>query len=162
MNLKTNILRVVAIAISFIIFNPNLHSNANPNISDIKFFTGNWDCKLQNSPHTAFQWSVVEENSRLNGVVLLRKNKVTSDFWQIVNGKIERFATNREGLSVNVKSNGWESNKLVFSGSFRKPNESFQARQTITKKNDKEFQAIWERINSNRRWITFSDEICTR
>jgi hypothetical protein len=75
-------------------------------------------------------------------VGLRGQDKVSGDFWQIVNGKIERVATTNGGISVNVKSSGWESNKLVLSGSFSRPNESFPARQTITRKSDREFQAI--------------------
>ncbi len=162
MNLQLNISQWVAIVISCTTFNPIQPSNAMPNISDLKFFKGNWECKLQTFPYPSIRWSVVEENSRLNGVGLRGQDKVSGDFWQIVNGKIERFATTRAGISVNVKSSGWESNKLVLSGSFSRLNESFPARQTITKKSDREFQAIWEKIASNQRWITFLDEICIK
>jgi hypothetical protein len=162
MNFQLNIAQWVAIVMSSIAFNPIQPSNATPNIGDTEFFKGNWDCKLQNFPYTSFRWLVIEKNSRLNGNVFLGQNKVSSDFWQIVNGNIERFAATRDGVLVNVKSSGWESNRLVLAGSFSKPTESFSARQTITKKTDREFQAIWERIGSDRRRMTFSDEICTK
>lgn len=157
---KTDGLKWLSSAICFAIFNIIQISDANSN--ELGFFKGNWDCKLQSAPFTTFRWLVKEENSWLSGSVQSGQNIVSSDFWRINNGKIERFAFARDGLLVKVESNGWESNKLVFLGSFNKQNEVSQVRETITRTTDKEFRAIWEKMGNNRRWVTITDERCTR
>jgi hypothetical protein len=155
---KNNITKVVAISISFISFNLAHSSSA----SEIEFFKGNWDCKLQNAPYTTFRWSVKEENSWLNGSVQRGQSNVSTDFWRILNGKIERFAFARDGLLVKVEGSKWESNKLVLRGSFSKQNENIQVREIIERITGKEFRATWQKMVSDRQWITITDERCTK
>jgi hypothetical protein len=162
MNFKDIIFTRLSISVCFVAFNMFQSCDAKSNSSELEFFKGNWECKLQTSPSNTFQWLVREENSWLNGSVQRGQNKVSTDFWRITNGKIERFAFASDGLLVKVESNGWESNKLVFLGSFNKQNEVSQVRETITRKTDKEFRAIWEKMERSRHWVTITDERCTK
>jgi hypothetical protein len=133
------------------------------NLSEIEFFKGTWECRLKDS-NKVFSWTVTKglKNSWLVGVVQAGQEKVSNDYWRSVNGKIERFAFTGEGLFIKIDSSGWESGKLVFSGSANQPTEEFKVRETITQNSDREFHAVWEKMRKNQQWSTSSDEICTK
>jgi hypothetical protein len=131
--------------------------------SEIEFFKGTWECKLKGS-NKVFSWTVTEglKNSWLVGAVQAGQEKVSNDYWRSMNGKIERFAFIGKGLFIKIDSSGWESGKLVFSGSANQPTEEYKVRETITKNSDREFHAIWEKMGKDQRWSTSSDEICAK
>jgi hypothetical protein len=138
-------------------------ARSNSNLSLVEFFKGTWECKLKGS-NKVFRWSVIEglKNSWLVGVVQAGEEKVSNDFWRPVNGKIERFAFTGNGLFIKIDSTGWESNKLVFSGSAKQSTEEYKVRETIIKTSDREFHALWERMGKDQSWSTSSDEKCTK
>jgi hypothetical protein len=150
---------------SYMLFKTIAVSSARPisQSNDVEFFKGTWECKLKSSP-TTFNWSVASglKNSWLVGFVQKGQDKVTNDYWRINKSKIERFVFTGDGLLVRAESNGWQANKLIFLGSFSKPGEEFKARQTITKKGDREFLAMWEKMDRDQRWSTFSEERCIK
>jgi hypothetical protein len=133
-------------------------------LDEIKFFQGDWDCKLKNFPYTTFQWKVAENlgDSWLAGVVQLDDRQVSNDFWRVSNGKIERFAFTRDGRLFQIESPGWASDKLTFSGTANNSAETYPVRETITKISDDAFHAIWEKQGKDEKWSTLSDEQCTK
>jgi hypothetical protein len=140
-------------------------SNARPisKLSEVEFFKGTWKCQLKKSA-TAFSWSVTNGlgGTWLTGFVQVGQDKVTNDYWRINNGKIERYAFTTDALVVKVESNGWQGNKLTFAGTFNKPGEELQTRETITKVSDREFLAVWEKMDKSQRWSILSEESCVK
>jgi hypothetical protein len=130
---------------------------------EVEFFKGAWECRLKDS-NKIFNWTVTEglKNSWLVGVVQAGQEKISNDYWRSINGKIERFTFTGKGLFIKIDSSGWESGKLVFSGSANQLTEEYKVRETITKNSDREFYAVWEKMGKDQRWSTYSDEICTK
>lgn len=96
------------------------------------------------------------------GVVEKNGEKVSTDFWRQSDKKIERFAFTASGAFVKIESSGWESDRLVMTGVMSDKTGETKVRETITRVNDRRFQALWERESSDGKWIVFADEICTR
>ncbi|WP_197036133.1 S41 family peptidase [Fischerella sp. PCC 9605] len=138
--------------------------NPKSNFSEVEFFKGTWECSIQSSPNNKFRWSLTQglNNAWLVGFVQVGNNKVSNDFWRLVQGRIERFAFTGDGTFVSVTSNGWESQRLKFAGSANQKTGEFQVRQTITTKGNREFRALWERLGNERKWSPFSDERCIK
>jgi dienelactone hydrolase len=155
---------IVLISFTFVNEIQSSDAPASSDFSEVDFFKGTWECRIQGSPDNVFRWSVTEglNNSWLVGFVQVGQNKVSNDFWRLVNRKIERFAFTGDGTFVKVDSNGWKSNKLRFIGSANQKTGEFEVRQTITRNSDREFRALWERIGDDRSWSVFSDELCTK
>jgi hypothetical protein len=139
-------------------------ARSNSNLSSVEFFKGTWECKLQGSPFTKFRWSVAEglDGAWLIGFIEVSGNKVSNDCWRVVEGKIERFAFTRDGSFLKVESSGWESGILKFTGSVSNKMEEVATKETITQKSAREFRALWEKMDKNRKWFTQNDEICTK
>jgi hypothetical protein len=131
--------------------------------SDLDYFKGNWVITMRDNPQTLFHWNVKEDlrGSWMAGVVERNGEKVSTDFWRQIANKIERFAFTSDGTFVKIESPGWTSNKLVFEGVASDKNGEARIRETITRVNDREFQALWERM-SGGKWIVFADELCRR
>lgn len=158
------IILVVSISLPFLHVTHANATSAKSNFGEVEFFKGTWECSIQGSPNDKFRWSVTEglNNAWLVGFVQVGKNKVSNDFWRLVQGRIERFAFTGDSTFVKVASSGWESNQLKFAGSANQTTGEFQVRQTITRSNNREFRALWERIGRERKWTPFSDERCVR
>ncbi len=137
-------------------------SSQNP--TDIDYFKGNWTVKLRNNPNQSFSWKVSEDlnQSWLHGVVEQNGNKVSTDFWRQNGKKIERFAFTGNSVFVRIESDGWEADKLILKGSMSDRSGENKIRETITKVNEREFNALWEMEHSEGKWIVFGDEICTK
>ena len=137
---------------------------AKSNFREVEFFKGTWECSIQTSPNDKFRWSVTEglNDAWLVGFVQVGKNKVSNDFWRLVENRIERFAFTGDSTFVRVASNGWEANQLKFAGSANQKTGEFQVRQTITRNSDREFRALWERMGKDQQWTPFSDERCIK
>lgn len=151
---------------SFAFINATQANNAPSisNFSEVEFFKGTWECRIQGSPDNVFRWSVTEglNNMWLVGFVQVGRKKVSNDFWRLTNGKIERFAFTGDGTFVKVESSGWKSNKVEFIGSANQKMGELKVRQIITKNNNGEFHALWERMGDNQKWSAFSDERCIK
>ncbi|MES1023091.1 hypothetical protein ABN584_09350 [Gloeocapsa sp. BRSZ] len=156
---------VVFLVLTFTLINTSQASNtpSKANLSEVAFFKGSWECRIQGSPNNVFRWSVAENLNSLwlVGFVQVGQNKVSNDFWR-VNNKIERYAFTGDGTFVKVESSGWESNKLRFFGSANQMTGELKVRQTITRDNDTEFRALWEKRGKDQSWSAFSDERCTK
>lgn len=134
------------------------------NQQGIDYFKGQWTVALRNNPKASFRWTVKEElqGGWLMGVVEQDGQKVSTDFWRQSGKKIERFAFTADGTFVRIESDGWESKRLVFTGVASDKTGEAKVRETITIVNDRQFSALWERETAGGKWVTFSDEICTK
>jgi hypothetical protein len=147
-------------AISAVIVNARQASS----FSKIEFFKGNWECQLQDSSRIKFRWSVAEglNGGWLVGAAESSGKNVTKDFWRLVDGKIDRFVFMEDGTFLRVNSNGWAADTLRFAGSASPRGGEFNVRAIITKKSDRSFHALWEKMGSDRRWSTMANEVCTK
>jgi hypothetical protein len=130
----------------------------------LDYFKGSWTVTLRSNPKEAFRWTVKEDlqGGWLAGVVEKNGEKVSTDFWRQNGKRIERFAFTAGGMFVKIESSGWESDRLVFTGVASDRTGETKIRETITKVNEREFHALWERASSEGKWMTFADEICTK
>jgi hypothetical protein len=100
--------------------------------------------------------------SWMAGVVEKDGEKVSTDFCRQGGKKIERFAFTSGSTFVKIEGLGWESDRLVLSGIASDKTGETKIRETITKINERQFHALWEKESSDGKWIIFADEICTR
>lgn len=130
---------------------------------DIDYFKGNWTVTMRSNPQASFHWTVKEDlkGGWMVGAVERNGEKVSTDFWRQNGNKIERFAFTSDGTFVKIEGTDWQSNRLVLSGVASDKSGETQIRETITRVNEREFQALWER-SSGGKWSVFADEICTR
>jgi len=110
-----------------------------------------------------FDWTVREDldKSWLGGEVVRDRQFITKDLWRQTGRKIERFALTSNSTLVRLESAGWNGNQLIFNGTLNDGTTETKVRETITKENDRKFNALWER-EENGKWIVFGDEICTK
>lgn len=134
------------------------------NSTNIDYFKGNWVVKMKDNPKASFNWTVKDDldGGWTTGVVERNGVKVSTDFWRQNDKLIERYAFTSDGAFVKIESFGWESNRLILTGTMSGKSGETKVRETITKVNEREFNALWERENSDGKWIKFSDEICTK
>ncbi len=127
----------------------------------VEFFQGTWECKLQNRS-SAFRWTVGsgQTDGWLKGIVEASNHQVSHDFWRVGNGKIERFAFAINSTFVQIESDGWKADQLIFSGTLNRSGETFPVRETITKIDDNTFRALWEQQGKDQNWATLTDEQC--
>jgi hypothetical protein len=131
--------------------------------SDLDYFKGDWTVTIKARPGALFHWRVQEDlkGGWMAGVVELGGEKVSTDFWRRAGGKIERFAFTSDGTFVRLESYGWKSNRLIFTGVASDKTGATKIRETITRINERTFQALWER-RVEGKWVVFSDELCRR
>ncbi|HYY56705.1 MAG TPA: hypothetical protein VE842_05190 [Pyrinomonadaceae bacterium] len=131
---------------------------------DIDYFKGKWVVKMRGNPKQSFNWTVKEDlrGGWMVGVVEQNGEKVSTDFWRRDGKKIERFAFTSGGTFVKIEGSGWETNRLVLTGVASETTGDTKIRETITKVNDRQFQALWESEGPDGKWIVFADEICTK
>jgi hypothetical protein len=55
-----------------------------------------------------------------------------------------------------------ERDKLVMIGVMSDKTGEAKIRETITRVNERRFQALWEKESPDGKWIVFADEICTK
>jgi hypothetical protein len=132
--------------------------------SDLDYFKGNWTVTLRNNPKISFSWTVNEDldKSWLGGVVTRDRTKISTDFWRQNGKRIERFAFTSGSTFVKIESAGWNGNQMVFNGTMSDNANETKVRETITKINDRQFNALWEREDAGGKWVVFGDEICTK
>lgn len=132
--------------------------------TDLDYFRGVWTITLKNFPETSIQWTVRSEahDSWMSGTVETNGRRSSTDHWRITRGKIERYAFTTDGLFVSVKSDGWRSGKMVFTGTASGSDGEFDVRESITKVSESKFLAVWERRTADGKWSVFSDETCTK
>jgi hypothetical protein len=164
-NRRARIVLVAALALlvaSGLFYTTKTFSYENP--QGIDYFKGQWTVALRNNPKASFRWTVREElrGGWLMGVVEQNGQKVSTDFWRQSSKRIERFAFTADGTFVRIESPGWESNRLVFTGVASDKTGETKVRETITPVGDRQFNALWERETADGKWVTFSDEICTK
>lgn len=130
----------------------------------LDYFKGSWTITLRGNPKAVFKWTLKEDlrGDWLSGVVLQNGEKVSTDFWRQNGKSIERFAFTAGGMFVKLESNGWESGRLIFTGVMSDKTGETRVRETITKVDERNFNALWERAEADGKWVTFADEICTR
>ena len=135
-----------------------------PAASGLDYFKGTWTVTMKSNPARPFRWTVGEDlrGGWVVGVVEQGGEKVSTDFWREGGRRIERFAFTTGGLFVRIESPGWESGRLVFDGVMSDPTGETRVRETITKVNERQFRALWERQDAQGRWVVFSDETCAR
>jgi hypothetical protein len=165
MKFGQNKLRAVVFSIAALIaagaFLPATESNS---ASDLDYFKGNWTVTMRNNPKISFNWTVREDldKSWLGGEVTRDGQNITKDFWRQREKKIERFAFTSNNTFVRLESAGWNGDRLIFNGTLSDGASETKVRETITKVNDKQFNALWERQDANGTWTVFGDEICTK
>lgn len=137
---------------------------SSPPSTGIDYFKGKWVVTIKSNPQQAFSWTVKEDigGGWMVGVVEKNGAKVSTDFWRQDGKKIERFAFTADGLFVRIESAGWEPNRLILVGTASDKTGETKIRETITRINDNQFTALWEREGPNGKWSVFSDEICTK
>ncbi|MDT4895940.1 MAG: hypothetical protein QOH25_1017 [Acidobacteriota bacterium] len=132
--------------------------------TDLDYFKGEWVVTMRSNPNLSFRWTVKEDLSGgwLSGVVERNGQKVSTDFWRRSGNRIERFAFTTDGAFVRLDGAGWEGNQLALKGVTSGREGETKIRETITRVNDRQFQALWEKENTDGKWIVFADEICVR
>ena len=132
--------------------------------SDLDYFKGTWKVTLRTDPKTSFDWTVREDldKSWLGGVVTRDSSKISTDFWRQTGKRIERFAFTSASTFVRLESAGWNGDRLIFTGTLSDGASETKVRETITRINDRQFNALWERQEKDGRWVVFGDEICTK
>ena len=132
--------------------------------SDIDYFKGKWTVTMKDNPQQTFVWTVKDDlqGAWLAGAVEKNGERVSTDFWRLNGGKIERFAFTSGGLFVHIESAGWQSNILVMTGTASDKTGETKIRETITKTGSQQFRALWESQSADGKWTTFADEICTK
>ena len=157
----TGISLVLITAIVFLFTTPTV-SSAKP--TNLDYFKGNWTVTMRNNPTRSFNWTVKEDldKSWLSGVVEQNGKKISTDFWRQNDKKIERFAFTGNGVFVRIESSGWEADKMILHGILSDKSGETKIRETITKVNDRQFNALWEMENGDGKWTVFGDEICTK
>jgi hypothetical protein len=161
MRITLAIALTLLIAGGFFYANKSFSSKVSP---DIDYFKGSWVVTLRSNPKESFSWMVKEDlnGGWMVGVVEKNGEKVSTDFWRQGSKKIERFAFTADGTFVKIESPGWEADHLVLSGVASGKTGETKIRETITRVNERRFQALWERETSDGKWIIFADEICTK
>ncbi len=132
--------------------------------SYLDYFKGKWTVTLKNNPKISFDWTVKEDldKSWLGGVVEQGGQKISTDFWRQTGKRIERFAFTSNSTFVKIESPGWNGNQMIFNGTMSDGAGETKVRETITKVNDKQFNALWKREGKDGKWTVFGDEICTK
>ncbi|HEV2913875.1 MAG TPA: hypothetical protein VGX92_11405 [Pyrinomonadaceae bacterium] len=132
--------------------------------SDMDYFKGKWAVTMRGNPKLIFSWTVKEDlqGGWMVGVVEKNGEKVSTDFWRRDGKKIERFAFTAAGLFVRIEGSGWESNRLVLTGVASEKTGETRIRETITRVDDRLFNALWESEGADGKWTVFADEICTK
>jgi hypothetical protein len=130
----------------------------------LDYFKGSWVVRMRSNPQQTFRWTVREDlrGGWLAGVVEQNGEKVSTDFWRQRGPKIERFAFTADGIFVKIESPGWVSERMILTGVASDKTGETKIRETITKVNDHQFHALWEREISGGKWTVFADEICTK
>ena len=131
---------------------------------DLDYFKGDWTVTMKANPKESFNWKVKDDinGGWMVGAVERKGEKISTDLWRQNGKKIERFAFTEDGTFVRIESSGWDSGRLVLTGVASQKTGETKIRETITKVNNQQFYALWEREDSNGKWITFADEICTK
>ena len=132
--------------------------------TDLDYFKGTWTVTVKGNPGQSFRWTVKDDlrGGWVVGVVEQDGERVSTDFWRQDGRRIERFAFTGGGLFVKIESAGWESGRLVLSGVASDRTGETRIRETITRENERRFNALWERQDADGRWVVFADETCTR
>jgi hypothetical protein len=132
--------------------------------SDLDYFKGTWTVTLRSNPKISFNWTVGEDldKSWLGGEVTRDRTKISTDFWRQNGKKIERFAFTSNNTFVRIESAGWNANQMIFNGTMSDGASETKVRETITKVSDRQFNALWEREETDGKWVVFGDEICTK
>ena len=132
--------------------------------ADLDYFKGDWTVTMKGNPKQSFNWKVKDDinGGWMVGVVERNGARISTDLWRQNGKKIERFAFTEDGTFVRIESSGWESGHLVLTGVASEKTGDTKIRETITRVNNRQFYALWEREDSNGRWVTFADEICTK
>jgi hypothetical protein len=139
-------------------------SSATQTPSALDYFKGTWTVTMKSNPGQPFRWTVKDDLSGgwVAGVVEQNGERISTDFWRQDGRKIERFAFTGGGLFVRLESAGWEAGRLVLGGVASDKAGETKIRETITKENERRFHALWERQESDGRWVVFADETCTK
>jgi hypothetical protein len=88
--------------------------------------------------------------------------RVSTDFWRINGGLVERFAFTSDGVFIKMVSSGWKSGKMILNGIASGKAVDYRVRVTITRQSDTRFRAIWEKQGEDGKWNVFSDETCSK
>lgn len=130
----------------------------------LDYFKGSWTITLRGNPQAVFRWTLKEDlrGDWLSGVVEQNGEKVSTDFWRQNGKRIERFAFTAGGMFVKIESSGWVSDRMIMTGVMSDKTGETKVRETITKIDERNFNALWERADPNGKWVIFADEICAR
>lgn len=141
---------------------PRLFSSAAP--ADLAYFQGKWNMTVKAEPDTAYTWTVSGDlkDEWVTGVVEKGGERVSTDFWRVNAGVIERYTFTSDGLFIKLVSSGWKSGKMTLNGIANGKAVDFRVRETITKESDKRFRAVWEKQGEDGKWAVFSEEICVK
>ncbi|HYG80133.1 MAG TPA: hypothetical protein VD861_07090, partial [Pyrinomonadaceae bacterium] len=128
-------------------------SNATQPPSALDYFKGTWAVTMKSNPGQPFRWTVRDDlrGGWVVGVVEQNGERISTDFWRQDGKKIERFAFTGGGLFVRLESAGWEAGRLVLDGVASDQTGETRIRETITKENERRFQALWERQDADGR-----------
>ncbi len=130
----------------------------------IDYFKGTWTVDVANGPSGRLTWTVKEDlnDGWLSGVIERDGKKISADLWRVHGKLIERYAFTGDGLYVKMVSSGWQSNRLKFNGIASGPVGDFRLRQTVTRRTERTFHALWEKQEADGKWTVFSDETCSK
>ncbi len=140
-----------------------IHSAASAQ-TGINYFKGTWAVEIANKPGGTLKWTVKEDLSDgwLSGVMEKDGRRVSADLWRMHGKLIERYSFTSDGLYIKMVSSGWRANRLKFNGIASGPSGDFRLRETITRKSERQFHALWEKQEADGRWTVYSDETRTK
>ncbi len=145
-----------------------------------KFFVGSWHCEGSTTPVPGVgktfasknntTWALALDGFWIGGTtegekvpgmplptVFKGESRLTYDR---VAKQYVNFAVGNRGGFTSVTSKGWEGDKLIWAGSASGVIKT-ETRSTITKKGDKEFKVVGERMEDGK-WVVGADETCKK
>ena len=149
-------------------------------LSQLKFFVGSWHCEGTTTPPAAvgkpfankvnltyastldgFWIGVTNDGEKVPGqpVPNTGKGEGRLGYDRVAKQFVNLGVSNRGGWSMGT-SKGWETDKLVWSGSASGTIKA-DFHTTITKKGDSEFHLVGERQDGTK-WVTSDDVVCKK
>ena len=143
-------------------FVPPLFSSLVP--SDLVYFQGKWTVTIKGDAASVYTWTVTDDlkGEWLTGVVEKGGDRLSTDHWRLIAGRIERYVFTSEGSSIKLVSSGWKTGKMIFNGIASGKALDFRIRETITRETDTRFRTVWEKQGDDGKWIIFAEETLSK
>ncbi|HEY8571915.1 hypothetical protein [Phenylobacterium sp.] len=135
----------------------------------VGYFAGRWhvvsrDPDGANPIEVSYAIEPTAGGAWLTGQAASKDGSLSSrDMWgrDPLTGELIRVIFDKSGTRGEVRSKGWEGDKLVLEGEARSKGGTVRVRETITRKGPQRFDAIWE-AHRDGKWTPYAVEVVTR